>query len=132
MNVAIFTDNDFGKVNGVTTTLAAALEHAPDDLNLRVYTCDDGGAETGDYLSLAASGVGIPDNAGTRRARGSLGGFAAPHSNGRKFPHRSCEVHADSQRLARARPVHGVVHATALQLLRADPRAVRCDARHAG
>jgi glycosyltransferase involved in cell wall biosynthesis len=60
MNVAIFTDNDFGKVNGVTTTLAAALEHAPDDLNLRVYTCDDAGAETGDYLSLAASGVGIP------------------------------------------------------------------------
>jgi glycosyltransferase involved in cell wall biosynthesis len=60
MNVAIFTDNDFGKVNGVTTTLAAALEHAPDDLNLRVYTCDEAGAETGDYLSLAACGVGIP------------------------------------------------------------------------
>ena len=60
MNVAIFTDNDFGKVNGVTTTLAAALEHAPDDLNLRVYTCDQAGAETGDYLSLAAFGVGIP------------------------------------------------------------------------
>ena len=60
MNVAIFTDNDFGKVNGVTTTLAAALDHAPDDLNLRVYTCDEAGAETGDYLSLAAFGVGIP------------------------------------------------------------------------
>jgi glycosyltransferase involved in cell wall biosynthesis len=60
MNVAIFTDNDFGKVNGVTTTLGAALEHAPDDLNLRVYTCDEAGAETGDYLSLAAYGVGIP------------------------------------------------------------------------
>src|SRR5262249_52176900 len=60
MNVAIFTDNDVGKVNGVTTTLAAALEYAPDDLNLRVYTCDDRGAETGDYLSLAAFGVGIP------------------------------------------------------------------------
>jgi glycosyltransferase involved in cell wall biosynthesis len=60
MNVAIFTDNDFGKVNGVTTTLNAALEHAPDDLNLRVYTCDDAGGETEDYLSLAAFGVGIP------------------------------------------------------------------------
>jgi glycosyltransferase involved in cell wall biosynthesis len=60
MNVAIFTDNDFGKVNGVTTTLAAALEHAPDELNLRVYTCDDAGAVTGDYLSLAAFGAGIP------------------------------------------------------------------------
>jgi glycosyltransferase involved in cell wall biosynthesis len=60
MNVAIFTDNDFGKVNGVTTTLAAALEYAPDDLNLRVYTCDDDGAQTGDYLSLGAFGMGIP------------------------------------------------------------------------
>jgi len=60
MNVAIFTDNDFGKVNGVTTTLAAALEYAPDDINLRVYTCDEGGAETGDYLSLSSFGVGIP------------------------------------------------------------------------
>jgi len=60
MNVAIFTDNDFGKVNGVTTTLAAALEYAPDDLNLRVYTCDDAGAQTGDYLALPAFGVGIP------------------------------------------------------------------------
>lgn len=60
MNVAIFTDNDFGKVNGVTTTLGAALEYVPDDLNLRVYTCDGRGAETGDYLSLAAFGVGIP------------------------------------------------------------------------
>ena len=29
MNVAIFTDNDFDKVNGVTTTLRAVLEHAP-------------------------------------------------------------------------------------------------------
>ena len=30
MNVAIFTDNDFDKVNGVTTTLTAALRHAPE------------------------------------------------------------------------------------------------------
>src|SRR6266849_106252 len=29
MNVAIFTDNDFGKVNGVTTALRAVLDHAP-------------------------------------------------------------------------------------------------------
>ena len=28
MRVAIFTDNDFDKINGVTTTLTAVLEHA--------------------------------------------------------------------------------------------------------
>ena len=38
MNVAIFTDNDFGKVNGVTTTLTAALDCAPAGMQLRVYT----------------------------------------------------------------------------------------------
>lgn len=38
MSVAIFTDNDFGKTNGVTTTLKALLRHAPPDLRLRIYT----------------------------------------------------------------------------------------------
>jgi glycosyltransferase involved in cell wall biosynthesis len=60
MKIAIFTDNDFGKVNGVTTTLRAVLEHAPDDLDLRIYTCDSAGIELADYLSLPAFGVGIP------------------------------------------------------------------------
>jgi hypothetical protein len=41
MNVAIFTDNDFSKVNGVTTTLLAALDHEPADVHTRVYTCED-------------------------------------------------------------------------------------------
>ena len=60
MKVAIFTDNDFGKVNGVTTTLRAVLEHAPDDLDLRIYTCESVGMESIDYLSLSAFGIGIP------------------------------------------------------------------------
>jgi glycosyltransferase involved in cell wall biosynthesis len=60
MKVAIFTDNDFGKVNGVTTTLRAVLEHAPDDLDLRIYTCESVGMEAIDYLSLSAFGIGIP------------------------------------------------------------------------
>jgi glycosyltransferase involved in cell wall biosynthesis len=60
MRVAIFTDNDFSKVNGVTTTLRAVLEHAPDDLDLRIYTCDSVGIESVDYLSLASFGIGIP------------------------------------------------------------------------
>ena len=60
MKVAIFTDNDFGKVNGVTTTLRAVLDHAPDDLDLRIYTCESVGIESIDYLSLSAFGIGIP------------------------------------------------------------------------
>jgi glycosyltransferase involved in cell wall biosynthesis len=60
MKVAIFTDNDFATVNGVTTTLGAVLEHAPEDLDLRIYTCDDAGIDTPDYLSLPAIGFGIP------------------------------------------------------------------------
>lgn len=60
MRVAIFTDNDFGKVNGVTTTLRAVLDHTPDDIDARIYTCDEAGLDTDDYLSLAAYGFGIP------------------------------------------------------------------------
>jgi glycosyltransferase involved in cell wall biosynthesis len=60
MKIGIFTDNDFNKVNGVTTTLRAAVEHAPSDLQLRIYTCDAGGTDTPSYLSFKAFGVGIP------------------------------------------------------------------------
>ncbi len=60
MKVAIFTDNDFSKVNGVTTTLRAVLDHAPDALDLRIYTCESSGSETADYLGLPAYGCGIP------------------------------------------------------------------------
>src|SRR5262245_63798187 len=60
MKVAILTDNDFAKVNGVTTTLRAVLEYAPDDIDARIYTCDDTGLDTDDYLSLPAFGCGIP------------------------------------------------------------------------
>ena len=60
MRVAIFTDNDFNKVNGVTTTLRAVLEHAPEDIDARIYTCNARGLDTADCLSLAAVGFGIP------------------------------------------------------------------------
>lgn len=60
MNVAIFTDNDFQKVNGVTTVLRAVLEHAPADVKPRIYTCDADGADRPGYLALKAAGVGIP------------------------------------------------------------------------
>ena len=60
MNVAIFTDNDFGKVNGVTTTLKAVLEYAPAHIRPRIYTCERGGCDRPNYLALRAFGVGIP------------------------------------------------------------------------
>ena len=46
LNVGVFTDNDFEKVNGVTTSLRAAIDHAPSDVHVRVYTCDASGLET--------------------------------------------------------------------------------------
>jgi len=60
LRVGIFTDNDFEKVNGVTTTLRAAIEHAPSDLRLRVYTCDSTGVDQPNYLALKSVGVGLP------------------------------------------------------------------------
>jgi glycosyltransferase involved in cell wall biosynthesis len=60
MKVAIFTDNDFTKVNGVTTTLRAVLDHAPDSLDLRVYTCETHGMDMDEYLALSSCGIGIP------------------------------------------------------------------------
>lgn len=60
MRVAIFTDNDFAKVNGVTTTLRAVLRGRPADLDVRVYTAADVAEERPDYLALRAPGVGIP------------------------------------------------------------------------
>jgi hypothetical protein len=45
MNVAIFTDNDFDKVNGVTTSLRAVLKHAPEGIRPRIYTASDIGVD---------------------------------------------------------------------------------------
>ena len=60
MNVAIFTDNDFDKINGVTTTLTAALRHAPPSLRLRVYTAATLAVETPEYLAVRSPGMPIP------------------------------------------------------------------------
>lgn len=60
MNVAVFTDNDFDKINGVTTTLTALLQQAPLDIKIRIYTAAALGSEQPDYLALRSFGVGIP------------------------------------------------------------------------
>ncbi len=59
-NIAIITDNDFDKVNGVTTTLKAVLRHAPADLQVRVYTMADLAVDQPDYCAMASWGVGLP------------------------------------------------------------------------
>lgn len=60
MNVAVFTDNDFDKVNGVTTTLTAALHYAPAGMHLRVYTAASLGVEEPHYLAVPSVGMPIP------------------------------------------------------------------------
>jgi glycosyltransferase involved in cell wall biosynthesis len=60
MNVAIFTDNDFDKINGVTTTFRAALQAVPAGIHLRVYTAGPLSIETDSYLALRSIGFPIP------------------------------------------------------------------------
>ena len=60
MRIAVFTDNDFNKVNGVTTTLHALLQWAPADLDIRIYTADDRGSNERRYYSRRAPGAAIP------------------------------------------------------------------------
>jgi len=60
MNVAIFTDNDFEKINGVTTTFAAALRHVPAGMRLRIYTSATLAVDDHDYLAVRSVGVPIP------------------------------------------------------------------------
>jgi glycosyltransferase involved in cell wall biosynthesis len=60
LNVAIFTDNDFDKINGVTTTLTAALRYTPSSLRLRVYTAATLAVDTAEYLAVRSFGMPIP------------------------------------------------------------------------
>jgi glycosyltransferase involved in cell wall biosynthesis len=60
MKVAVFTDNDFDKINGVTTTLTAVLKHAPAGIEPRIFTAAALGSDQPDYLALRSFGVGIP------------------------------------------------------------------------
>jgi glycosyltransferase involved in cell wall biosynthesis len=60
MKVGIFTDNDFAKVNGVTTTLRAVLQYAPEGIRPRIYTCADVGEDEDHYFCLSSPGMRIP------------------------------------------------------------------------
>jgi hypothetical protein len=56
MRVAVFTDNDFDKMNGVATT----LRYAPADVRPRVYTFSELEVDEPEYLALHATGFPIP------------------------------------------------------------------------
>ncbi len=60
MSVAVFTDNDFDKTNGVTTTLNALLRHTPLDLRLRIYTVSELEIDQPQYLAMRSVSVPIP------------------------------------------------------------------------
>ncbi len=60
MRVAVFTDNDFDKINGVTTTLRATLRFAHGDVEPRVYTAADDAVDTRQYFATASAGLGLP------------------------------------------------------------------------
>ena len=52
MRVAVFTDADFDRPDGVTTSLGALLRHAPPDLRPRIYTFSDLEVDEPEYLAL--------------------------------------------------------------------------------
>jgi glycosyltransferase involved in cell wall biosynthesis len=60
MRVAIFTDNDFEKVNGVTTTLQAVLRYAPPGIEPRIYTAARSGVDERSYFAVRSLGMPIP------------------------------------------------------------------------
>src|SRR5262245_29068523 len=77
MNVAIFTDNDFDKINGVTTTFTAALRHAPSGIRLRMYTSATLAVDEPDYLAIRSLGLPIPFYGEMRMYVPRLGEFLA-------------------------------------------------------
>jgi glycosyltransferase involved in cell wall biosynthesis len=76
MRVAVFTDNDFGKVNGVTTTWRAVLQAAEASRAVRIFTASDGETDLPDYFAAASFGVGLPWYRDMRVYLPRLGRFA--------------------------------------------------------
>lgn len=60
MRVAVFTDNDFEKVNGVTTTLKAVLRFIDPAVQPRVYTAASLDVQTPSYFAAGSIGAGLP------------------------------------------------------------------------
>src|SRR5262249_1101794 len=60
MRVAVFTDNDFDKINGVTTTLRALLRYASGNVQPRIYTASDVASASPFYCAVQSPGMGLP------------------------------------------------------------------------
>jgi glycosyltransferase involved in cell wall biosynthesis len=60
VNIGIFTDTDCDSLNGVTTTLTAAMRCAPAGMRLRIYTAATLPARQEDYLALGSVAVPTP------------------------------------------------------------------------
>lgn len=57
--IAIFTDNDFRKTNGLTTTLKAVLRFST-EFEVRVFTAEDEPVDRPGYLAIPGPGTGLP------------------------------------------------------------------------
>src|SRR4029453_4659968 len=60
VRVGIFTDNDFDKINGVTTTLKAGLGFGDRAIHPRVYAAAALGVGSPSYFAAASVGIGLP------------------------------------------------------------------------
>ena len=60
MRVAVFTDNDFSKVNGITNALRAVRRYAPEGVEPRIYTASDIEQHADGYFSPASWGCNLP------------------------------------------------------------------------
>jgi hypothetical protein len=157
MRVAIFTDNDFAKINGVTTTLKAVLRFAGEAIEPRVYTAADVGVDSPSYYAAASAGVGLPWYRDMRVYWPKLGVFArelrrqkvslvhvttpgpvglAAHlacesaaSSGRgELPHRARRLRRAPQRIDATRRSRGALRALVLPVMRSAARAFRSHA----
>ena len=159
IRVAIFTDNDFGKVNGVTTTLKAVLQFS-ERVEPRVYTAADLGVTTANYFATPSFGIGLPwyremriywprlaafSNALERdgvdvihvTTPGPVGlagrWLAARHRSAarRQLPHASRRLRVDIERVRAVGRRAGALHALVLPAVRSAARAVNGRARSA-
>ena len=60
MRVAVVTDNDFSKLNGVTTTLRALIRHTRGDVHARIYTFGSVAADEPGSTCLSSDVIPIP------------------------------------------------------------------------
>ena len=154
VNVAVFTDNDFEKVNGVTTTLrrvaaartrrhpAARLHGVRDCRWTRPTTSRCGRSASpipfyGEmrmyvprvlrYLRARARGPHRrrpPDHAGAGGPGGAVRRLATGTADGRQLPHRPGGLHHAAERIGSPRRADARVHAVAVRALPAGARAL--------